>query len=53
MMLCFCCTGPEDPLNLTASTTGFIAQLVLEGKQYLDWAKLIDDSMREQLSMAK
>lgn len=28
-------------------------QLVLEGKQYLDWVELIADSMREQLSMAK
>lgn len=28
-------------------------QLVLEGKQYLDWAELIADSMREQLSLAK
>lgn len=28
-------------------------QLVLEGKQYLDWTELIADSMREQLSMAK
>lgn len=28
-------------------------QLVLEGKQFLDWAELIADSMREQPSMAK
>ncbi|GLJ46408.1 hypothetical protein SUGI_0978030 [Cryptomeria japonica] len=53
------CIGRYDPVFKTIrrdngeTLLAINRELVLEGKQYLDWVELIADSMREQLSIAK